>query len=1337
MHQSYANNNAAIKPLQGYNCPVWKQVLFAACVTATLGASWLLANFWPTLMILLRLQACSVTEASYVKIQLEDRRVLLLRVFTAVFGRSAPASGLKQGPGSSVSQYVQLFGFWYSYNQESDMFVRVPRMPADLHEQLERALPALIATETGGEWADFNPSNTWPRRQRVLTYGSNRLHIPKPSFIQVMWIELKNPLIVLPALEMALWMWSFAYYAYPAVLLGIMLIGTIISGNAVYQQRKKLTAAFSKYHLVPIVHKGFVRAASAVQLIPGDVIVVQQGMAVCDMVLLRGNCLVEEATLTGEALQTRKIPFVPAQFPGAKYDPDVHRSSTVAAGSAIQQVWNERDEQDEVLAMVARTGLHTFVGQMVTPLIDRHWAVSQSELRTPLGLLRQDTLKFFLLAGLVQLIIYLVLVPTFVRSHLSAKSALLQIMLSVLTTVDPLLPTSDVFIRVMAFVRLKKQNILVSNQQKMMIAGHLDVVLFDKTGTLTADQGKLHGIITCESGKMEGLKCDPIAWSTDVKKLIALCHGLVPLSRGKVVGRLDEQKAFACVEAAFLGRSTVCLPLGVGKAQSTKTVKLEILHRFEYDSKMMMSGVIARADTSKSERAQVLIKGAAFEVTQLADPDSLPKDWTQAVCYWTALGYRVLGMVTGRVLAESRQKLGKLNLLNITQHTYGMRLLGFAVISNPLQSDAIAAITELQDRGRLHTIMVTGDHPLTATAVAQATGMLNFKRKHIYIKQPDAIFIRERTAYLPSVSSVAAVAPQPPDRYGQPIRNQSALAVNLTALADFAADEVSSSRSTSLNKIDSSSAGQLLSREPRSRFSSKPLVAKPALPSGSSEQARITGFLQRSSKSIQQPAETNNQTVPVPTKAGSSQTKPVQMELASTTLAHAPSSEPFFFDQLASPSISDSPNLEASAMDAAHDRCSIHDALSFVLAEEGQLMPLTKSSAMTLIAEGHQCIITGPVFEYLLQHAEPVFLETVLRNVAVCARMRSHQKAQLVQLLGTHGLAYSSARRFKGMGHVVGYCGDGVNDVPALQAADVGLAVGASQAVVAAPVVSPSGSVTAICTLIREARCSLEIAFALHKYLVLFGFVYSLMGAVIRLTGSPANSINNGPLGTSINIHQYDLGRYLSLFVSLGFVCIRPSPQLHPVRPARQLVSLVVLGPVALYIAIYVAGQGMAVGMLKRQSWYHPTENQVVEQHACIQHVLSFPHAARLVQAKSSQGLSCCLPTALACTASHHQLPYTFSITVHNLLATSQQQSGAHGAHCLSVLCNRAAWQPGSACDWDMTLHMHSRAQLSSSANLVLHSLHCSALCGAGTSGGNSLGDRNITIPGPSNQLHQ
>ena len=46
-------------------------------------------------------------------------------------------------------QYVQLYGYWYSYVQASGMYVRVPRMPLDLPQQLVKALPALSAVETG------------------------------------------------------------------------------------------------------------------------------------------------------------------------------------------------------------------------------------------------------------------------------------------------------------------------------------------------------------------------------------------------------------------------------------------------------------------------------------------------------------------------------------------------------------------------------------------------------------------------------------------------------------------------------------------------------------------------------------------------------------------------------------------------------------------------------------------------------------------------------------------------------------------------------------------------------------------------------------------------------------------------------------------------------------------------------------------------------------------------------------------------------------------------------------------------------------------------------------
>ena len=65
-------------------------------------------------------------------------------------------------------------------------------------------------------------------------------------------------------------------------------------------------------------------------------------------------------------------------------------------------------------------------------------------------------------------------------------------------------------------------------------------------------QGRLHGIIACEQGKLAGLKTEAVAWSSDVKRMLALCHDLVPLSKGHIIGRLDEKKAFAAVEASFM-----------------------------------------------------------------------------------------------------------------------------------------------------------------------------------------------------------------------------------------------------------------------------------------------------------------------------------------------------------------------------------------------------------------------------------------------------------------------------------------------------------------------------------------------------------------------------------------------------------------------------------------------------------------------------------------------------------------------------------------------------------------------------------------------------------------
>ncbi len=89
-------------------------------------------------------------------------------------------------------------------------------------------------------------------------------------------------------------------YFYPVLiqLFGVpALVGMV---KTIRELNSKVMGLMNACRLTPMVLGKWVRAIASYKLVPGDVIVLQPGRALCDMVLLRGACLVTECMLSGE-----------------------------------------------------------------------------------------------------------------------------------------------------------------------------------------------------------------------------------------------------------------------------------------------------------------------------------------------------------------------------------------------------------------------------------------------------------------------------------------------------------------------------------------------------------------------------------------------------------------------------------------------------------------------------------------------------------------------------------------------------------------------------------------------------------------------------------------------------------------------------------------------------------------------------------------------------------------------------------------------------------------------------------------------------------------------------
>lgn len=518
-------------------------------------------------------------------------------------------------------------------------------------------------------------------QQRLASSRDQRGESRPPGILHATWEELDNPLT--PPLATG----AGASAAVGAAL-DAALIASTMMGNAFMSgvQRVATRRALSR-----LVHTGAVAVrlrrsgadvvTTAGDVVPGDVIALCAGDVVpadCRIMTAAG-LEVDESTVTGESLPVSKGPAPSSARSIADRTSMLWAGTTVAAGTAV--------------AVAVATGRTTESSRSAVIDESQHVRGGVEE-----RLRRMTDVSVPVAAGAAGLLLGIGALRGQLSSSVAAAVGL------TVAAVPEGLPLVANVASLAAARRLAGHGALVRNAGTMEALGRVDVLCFDKTGTLTEGRIRLRRVLA-----------DPVeepvqALSHRCRAVLAAALRATPSSDG------DGDLPHATDRAVVLGGKDA----GVRAADGA--TGWQVVDELPFEPARGFHAVLGKAGGSHL----LAVKGAPEVVLPRCSTYSLRDGerpllqadrsrTAQEVDRLARRGYRVLAVAERR--ASSRPELDESRVGKLT-------FLGLLALADPVRSVAARAISDLRSAG-VRVVMVTGDHPSTAEAIAAELGMLD------------------------------------------------------------------------------------------------------------------------------------------------------------------------------------------------------------------------------------------------------------------------------------------------------------------------------------------------------------------------------------------------------------------------------------------------------------------------------------------------------------------------------------------------------------------------------------------------------------------------------------
>jgi len=548
-------------------------------------------------------------------------------------------------------------------------------------------------------------------KTRQREFGKNLLPEEKPlSRLRIFLEQFRSPLIYILIIAGIVTL-VLREFTDSIVIFGAVILNTIVG----YFQENKACRALRELKKVVKIEAQVLRAGNpkiidSSELVPGDIFKLNAGNKVPadGRIIESHNLKINEMALTGEWLAAEKNPeIVPPETPMADRDNMVYMGTIVEAGIGK--------------AIVTETGLRSQIGKVAEMVKET------KEEKTPLQK------KLANLSKIIGGVISTICIFIFIEGVITGNSFLEMFTTSVAVAVAAIpegLPVAMTVILALGMQRILKKKGLVRKLVSAETLGSTSIICTDKTATLTEGKIKVTKVLARKNKNL-------------VPKIAILCNEAF----------IENPKAERA-KWKLRGRPTDKALLFYGLEQGLRKEKLEIelpkIDEIPFDNQKKFLATLHNRALAKNNKNILFVSGAPekiLEISKMGDKER--KKWKKELENLASQGFRTIALATK---ITEKTKIDE----EVFQNLELAALLG---LTDPLRKEVKGAIKICREAG-MRPILVTGDHKLTAKAIAAEIGLKTKEENIIEGKDLDKLSDEEFERKVKNIEVYARAEPR-------------------------------------------------------------------------------------------------------------------------------------------------------------------------------------------------------------------------------------------------------------------------------------------------------------------------------------------------------------------------------------------------------------------------------------------------------------------------------------------------------------------------------------------------------------------------------------------------